>query len=428
MPELPLDIIEQILALLGHSEDDREALKSCSLASHQLLQTSQRHLFRRINVSGLETNFHHLLTSAPHLIPYIRELCLDFRTEYGNTSHMHAALPSALGLLAGKGEYYSGGAPLREITLKHLDWDAASVEMQTALINLLSCETLQHVMLWYVRAFPMSIVKHFPPGLKSLNLNGVSLRPPSLSQAPSLPKNILGKQVTHLESLTLIDSLHTVTAHGYINQLSYKFVEMMFDTTHLRAIGLALSSQDVNWAQMRDLIESTSKSLEQLFICIESPHAQFPLDLSQFPRLQDIHIHTGHYPRSHPAPKLNNVLVLITRFLNTLVYDNAIRYVTISCNITEFTPPGRIAGALIWEGLDLALTRPQLTSDTFRAMRFRFNDIEVWGQEHQKQPLADFFAAVHAKLPRIASSKKLHIRELNDQDTYWELGTQPLIL
>ncbi|KAF8637242.1 hypothetical protein AX17_002953 [Amanita inopinata Kibby_2008] len=219
---------------------------------------AQRRLFRRININhlhhssgtrcSLETRFYHLLTSAPHLIPYVQELCLDFHARYDNESHLHVELTSALRLLAGKDDDYSGGAPLCEITLKSLKWDKASLEMQTALIDLLSCASLQYVMLHHILAFPMSIVKHFPPELRSFNVDNVCFRLPPLSQAPSLPNNVLGKQMTHLESVMLIDSsaLYTITAHGVTEPFSYKFIEMMFDTTHLRATGLAINVPDAD--------------------------------------------------------------------------------------------------------------------------------------------------------------------------------------
>jgi len=175
MTTLPTELVEHITSFLD-GVHDRATLLSCCLVSRSWVQSSQKHLFRRIRLSSQEFSqsrypevsgvlchlLHESLLESPHLADYVRTLeILDVAGFYWSWVAVEPSLSQLLPKLSA----------LRSLSLAHLDWNLLSEDRQQSLLALLAQPTLISLHLNRCR-FPPSL--HFfsaAPSLKRLSIS-----------------------------------------------------------------------------------------------------------------------------------------------------------------------------------------------------------------------------------------------------------------
>ncbi|KAM6503575.1 hypothetical protein JOM56_000518 [Amanita muscaria] len=271
-----------------------------------------------------------------------------------------------------------------------------SSAMQAVLLDLLACSSLCGVRLRDVNNCPPNLVDRLPPSVKDLDISNTDI-----------PLITTFRCLLQLETLTIRShiSKHNQSITGNMWQTSAGWL------TRLRSLELSICDTNM-WPIYRDIVQHASSSLEELCILINITAENFnSMDFRRFPRIRKIIIIT---------PRLRNWMICLASFraaivwlsqsLSNMSHDNNIDQVTIRFCVAithghKWNAPQFDAGIerTAWESLDETLSQPNLAwSKTFGGIHLQICT--------DTQYLYDYLdGLVHANLPRMERSKKLHV-------------------
>ncbi|KAJ6483786.1 hypothetical protein C8R47DRAFT_1321628 [Mycena vitilis] len=316
---LPQELIDAIIdefdASIADAKDpsvfrDRMALKACSLVSHAFVPASQMKLFSKINLYGEgrcsrppDTRiraFSKLLSSKPHIRPYVKTLYLTYPCARSNSvDHILTSLPqlqtlslfpwpqSSVEGLEDHWDFYPdyGNPPLPSFPIHHRD----SLLAAFSLSSLRRLDLRNHR---FEDIFELERILGNSTGLKELAMRSFQfIRIPSQPQArpshPAAPRVVL----VALEILVL----ETKDVDAMVNFLT------IVDITHLRS----LCSDRYHIS----LLKANSHSLHEVTLVVNGSH------------LSD---HSGNALLSpaplYDAPSGQNLRVLNLRMVNLLAF------------------------------------------------------------------------------------------------------------
>jgi hypothetical protein len=174
--EIPQDIIENVIAAVGH--DDTQLLKQCSLVSSSFLRPSRKLLFSRITIGSDETcqGIYQLLVQNPVIQSFVRTITLlhmdgSLYPKWMDSTSLLAILRLPFCCL----ECFS-------IILRRNDWNwnpkswgwnFFSSEMKDALSKIILSSTLKTLYLRGITNLPIAFFFHIAH-LKTLELDSLS--------------------------------------------------------------------------------------------------------------------------------------------------------------------------------------------------------------------------------------------------------------
>ena len=153
---LPLEIIAQIIDIVGENEDTN-LLKELALVSHFFHQICITHLFATVelhdansmlHVASSKKGFVKLLKSRPDTVKYIRKLTYNMGNTREGLDDDHLLLPNYLRTIS--------RLNCLAIDAFKLDWNTLDSSLTSALLYLMHLPTVNHINLSFIQNFPLS--------------------------------------------------------------------------------------------------------------------------------------------------------------------------------------------------------------------------------------------------------------------------------
>lgn len=257
--KFPQDIIN---AIVDQLHDDTTTLKQCALTATAFGQTSQKHIFRTIQLVEFVKaqsqcqRLHETLTESPHLGSFIRELYVKDSPSTADSANgfemvdatnwmaRDAKLVALLSMLPNL-RY------LRLSSFYGLDWKTLPGAVRSAFLSALG--SIPVVTLSNVRNFPVAQFQNFT-GLRNLTLDGVHFD----SEEQGLP--VAAQHRGHLDVLNF-----TQESQAGVRSLVKQLVlpTSFLTISQLRQLSIAGSSPDM-LVTLSSLLEASSCALERL--------------------------------------------------------------------------------------------------------------------------------------------------------------------
>ncbi|KAJ7842197.1 hypothetical protein B0H14DRAFT_3456957 [Mycena olivaceomarginata] len=284
LSDLPQELLELIFTAL-----DQESLRACALVSSSLVAPSQRSIFRSLAIripDGDIPKAQALLSSAPHVTGYVRELKVRLEDEEALSSQngvLASILPSFphLECLSIKGWF----GPIR--------WNHMTLPLQSAVEELMTSSNLRSLDLEEILDIPSSFIVLALSSLRRLGLHSITVQSSEI-HIPNRPVTLRTEQIILLTQYSNVQSivdliLPNIPRPGYLDKIRWLVLGM---------------HQDIHAESLR-FIASTANTLRRLEL--RCGVFQTPLDLPRLPVLRVLELRfflgssAGLPPHLYPA-------------------------------------------------------------------------------------------------------------------------------
>ncbi|KAJ7810515.1 hypothetical protein B0H14DRAFT_1486231 [Mycena olivaceomarginata] len=224
LSDLPQELLELIFTAL-----DQESLRACALVSSPLVAPSQRSIFRSLAIripDGDIPKAQALLSSAPHVTGYVRELKVRLEDEEALSSQngvLASILPSFphLECLSIKGWF----GPIR--------WNDMTLPLQSAVEELMTSSNLRSLNLEEILDIPSSFIVLALSSLRRLGLHSITVQSSEI-HIPNRPVTLRTEQIILSTQYSNVKSvvdliLPNIPRPGYLDKIRWLVLGMHQD-------------------------------------------------------------------------------------------------------------------------------------------------------------------------------------------------------
>ncbi|KAJ7871182.1 hypothetical protein B0H14DRAFT_3439643 [Mycena olivaceomarginata] len=279
LSDLPQELLELIFTAL-----DQESLRACALVSSSLVAPSQRSIFRSLAIripDGDLPKAQALLSSAPHVTGYVRELKIELEGR--------EALSSRNGVLA---SILPSFPHIECLGIKgrlglSVEWNDMTLPLQSVIEDSMTSTNLRSLDLEEVLDMPSSFIVLALSSLRRLGLHSITVKPSEshVPYPPALQTEEITLRTHYINVKSIVDLiLPDIPRPGYLDKIR-RLVLGMHHEIHPESLRL---------------IAATASTLRHLELrCGEF---QIPLDLPRLPVLRalELKIFLGYSPGLPP--------------------------------------------------------------------------------------------------------------------------------
>ena len=253
---------EVVKNVTKHLQDDTRSLKLCSTVSRSFLVASQQRLFSTIYIGTrlLSRKLNDLLTSSPHIIPYVRGLHLLDSSEQFTEESWFCDDESFVGILRAVRPYLETFS-LMLTDYNYLEWAKMSADWQSSLLDLFASPKLTSIRLKNICTtdLPLGLFGGMVQlkKLGFLSCSHDSHNPPHSSLIPFLDP----KTTTHQSTKRQLDALEIDGNMSMEVIESLKRPNTLIDTSQLREITIHDAKPEM-LKQVWAIMQTAAKTIE----------------------------------------------------------------------------------------------------------------------------------------------------------------------